>query len=77
MTKLSFVICLRNTVLCLLSNAELGRTSLVQHMIYTGDATPIKQMPYRTSRKGKQEIDRRVDNVLDRGISQESVSAWS
>ena len=60
-----------------LSNAELGRLLLVQHMIDTGDATPIKQMPYRTSPKGKQEIDRRVDNVLDRGISQESVSAWS
>ena len=60
-----------------LSNAELGRLLLVQHMIDTGDATPIKQMPYRTSPKGKQEIDQRVDNVLDRGISQESVSAWS
>ena len=60
-----------------LSNAELRRLSLVQHMIDTGDATPIKQMPYRTSSKGEQEIDRRVDNVLDRGISQESVSAWS
>ena len=60
-----------------LSNAELVKTSLVQHMIDTGDATSIKQMPYRTSPKGKQEIDQRVDNVLDRGISQESVSAWS
>ena len=60
-----------------LSNAELGRTSLVQHMIDMGDATPIKQMPYYTSPKGKQEIDQRVDSVLDRGMSQESVSAWS
>ena len=60
-----------------LSNAELGRTSLVQHMIDMGDATLIKQMPYYTSPKGKQEIDQRVDNVLDRGMSQESVSAWS
>ena len=60
-----------------LSNAELGRLSLVQHLIDMGDATPIEQMPYRSSPKGEQEIDRRVDNELDRGISQESVSAWS
>ncbi|PFX20894.1 Retrovirus-related Pol polyprotein from transposon 17.6 [Stylophora pistillata] len=31
------------------SYAELGKTSLVQHVIDTSDATPIKQMPYRTS----------------------------
>ncbi|PFX16680.1 Retrovirus-related Pol polyprotein [Stylophora pistillata] len=31
------------------SDAELGRTLLVQRVIDTDDATPIKQMPYRTS----------------------------
>ena len=60
-----------------LSDSELGRTSLVQHVIDTGDATPIKQMPYRISPEGKQEIDRQVNNMLERGIVQESVSAWS
>ena len=48
-----------------LSDSELGRTSLVQHVIDTGDATPIKQMPYRTSPEGKQEIDRQVNNMLE------------
>ena len=56
-----------------LSDSELGRTSLVQHVIDTGDATPIKQMPYRTSPEGKQEIYRQVNNMLERGIVQESV----
>ena len=62
-----------------LSDSELGRTSLVQHVIDTGDATPIKQMPYNYSTlpEGKQEIDREVINMLERGIVQESVSAWS
>ena len=60
-----------------LPDSELGRTSLVQHVIDTGDATPIKQMPYRTSPEGKQEIDRQVNNMLEHGIVQESVSAWS
>ena len=60
-----------------LTDSELGRTSLVQHVIDTGHATPIKQMPYRTSPEGKQEIDRQVNNMLERGIIQESISAWS
>ena len=60
-----------------LSDSELGRTSLVQHVNNTGDATRIKQMPYRTLPEGKQEIDRQVNNTLERGIIQESVSAWS
>ena len=60
-----------------LSDSELGRTSLVQHVIDTGDATSIKQRPYHTSPEGKQEIDRQVNNMLEHGIIQESVSAWS
>ena len=54
-----------------LSDSQLGRTSLVQHVIDTSDATPIKQMSYRASPEGKQEIDRQVNNMLDRGIFQE------
>ncbi|PFX18965.1 Gag-Pol polyprotein [Stylophora pistillata] len=54
------------------SDAELGRTSLVQHVIDTSDTTPIKQMRFRTSPEGKQEIDRQVKVMLERGIVQES-----
>ena len=56
---------------------QLGRTSLVQHVIDTGDAMPIKQRPYRASPYVKKEIDRQVDEVLENGIIQESVSPWS
>ena len=42
---------------------QLGRTSLVQHVIDTGDAVPIKQRPYRTSPEGKKEIDRQVKDL--------------
>ena len=38
---------------------------------------PIKQRPYRTSPKCKQEIDRQVDDMLQKGIIRESVSPWS
>ena len=50
---------------------------MVQHVIETGDAAPIKQRPYRTSPESKQEIDRQVNDMLERGIIQESVSPWS
>lgn len=59
------------------SDDQLGRTSLVQHTIDTGDALPIKQRPYRTTPENKQEIDRQVKDMLERGIIQESVSPWS
>ena len=59
------------------SDDQLGRTSLVQHTIDTGDAAPIKQRPYRTTPENKQEIDRQVSDMLQRGIIQESVSPWS
>ena len=59
------------------SDDHLGRTSLVQHTIDTGDAVPIKQRPYRTTPENKQEIDRQVNDMLERGIIPESVSPWS
>lgn len=42
---------------------KLGRTLLVQHTVYLGDASPIKQRPYRTTPENKQEIDRQVDDM--------------
>ena len=56
---------------------QLGRTSLVQHIIDTGNAMPIEQRPYRVSPDVKKEIDRQVDEMLEKGIIQESVSPWS
>ena len=56
---------------------QLRKTSLVQHVIDTGGAMPIKQRPYRTSPRCNQEIDRQVDEMLQKGIIGESVSPWS
>ena len=56
---------------------QLGKTSLVQHVIDTGDAMPIKQRPYRTSPQCKQEIDRPVKDMLQKGVIRESISPWS
>ena len=47
---------------------QLGKTSLVQHVIDICDAMPIKQRPYRTSTWCKQEIDPQVKDMLQKGI---------
>ena len=54
-----------------------GKISLVQHVIDTGDAIPIKKRPYRTSPQCKQEVDRQVKVMLQKGVIRESVSPWS
>ena len=55
-------------------NDHLGRTSLVKHVIDTGDATPIRQKPYQTTLEDREEIDRQVDDMLHKGIIHESLS---
>ena len=56
---------------------DLGRTTLVQHTILTGDQVPIKQRPYRTSPENRKEIDRQVQEMCDLNIAQPSASSWS
>ena len=56
---------------------QLGMTSLVQHVIDAGDAMPIKQRQYRASPDVKKEIDLQVEEMLEKGIIQDSVSPWS
>ena len=43
---------------------QLGRTSLVQHVIDTGDATPVKQRQYRVSPVVKKDITVRWTKCL-------------
>ena len=59
------------------SSLDLGRTSLIQHEIDTGDARPIKQAPYRVSQAQRQEIDTHITNKLDQNIIDVSASPWS
>ena len=59
------------------SKSELGRTSLVQHTIDTGDHPPIKQKPYRANPETRKEIDRRVEEMLQNNFIEESTSPWS
>lgn len=59
------------------SQTDLGRTSIVQHVIDTGDHKPIKLRPYRTSPENREEISRQVQEMLKNDLVEESCSAWS
>ena len=56
---------------------DLGRTNLVGHQIDTGYARPIKQKPRRTSPSKHAEIERQVEDLLQRGVVKKSNSPWS
>ena len=59
------------------SKSELGRTSLVQHEIDTGEAKPVSKRFYRTSPMKRNEIDRQVEELLQLGLVRPSSSEWS
>lgn len=62
-----------------LSEQDLGRTNLTKHHIYidTGNAGPIKQHPRRTSPAKRVEIERQVEDLLQREIGKKSSNPWS
>lgn len=56
---------------------ELGRTDIVKHKINTGDARPLKQNPRRVPLAKRDAEAQLVKEILDKGISRPSTSAWS
>ena len=65
----------RNVFAC--SKADLGRSSLVQHEIDTGDAKPVSMRFYRSSPMKRNEIDTQVEELLQLGLIRPSTSEWS
>jgi hypothetical protein len=55
----------------------LGRTQLVEHVIDTGDATPIKQRYYVMSPARLKIANEELDKMLQMGVVRKSKSAWS
>ncbi|VDH93319.1 Hypothetical predicted protein [Mytilus galloprovincialis] len=50
------------------SDRDLGRTNLVRHTINTGNNAPVKQPPRRTPIHMREEVDRHIDDMLERGV---------
>ena len=59
------------------SAEDLGRTSVVQHTIDTGDARPIRQPPRRPPKAFQGEEEQVLDNQLKAGVIKESTSPWA
>jgi len=69
-----------NAVICLFpsfAKEGLGRTSLVTHVIDTGDSKPIKQRHFVLSPAKEKLLFMEVDRMLALGVIEESQSPWS
>ena len=58
-------------------NDPLGRTTLAEHPIDTGDSRPVKQRPYRIPVHLNALVNNQVNDMLERGIIRASNSPWS
>lgn len=57
-------------------NLDLGRTSLVQHCIYTRDSPPIKQAPRRVPPAKREEMEKLIREMEAAGVIERSESPW-
>ena len=55
-------------------NDPLGRTTLVEHPIGTGDSRPVKQWPYRIPVHLNAVVNNQVNDMLERDIIRASNS---
>ena len=56
---------------------DIGRTHMISHSIHTSCSAPIRQGPRRPPMGLKDEIDKQVQDMLERGIITPSSSPWS
>ncbi|CAG8670174.1 12_t:CDS:1, partial [Scutellospora calospora] len=56
---------------------QLGKTEIVKHKINTGNASPIKQHPYRMSPKHEKFIKEELNRLLQQGLIKVSYSPWT
>ena len=60
-----------------LTSDDIGQTDLAFHRIETSTDVPVQQRAYRTTPAMRVEIQRQVDDLLERNIIEESHSPWS
>ena len=59
------------------SKQDIGSTTVVRHSINTGDATPIKQRPYRQPYVKREETRKQIKKMLEADIIEPSTSPWA
>ena len=68
---------LKNEDIFAASDADLGKTDLVQMKVDTGDHPPIKLRPYRVPLNLRKEVDQNIENMLNANVIKRSKSPWS
>ena len=56
---------------------DLGKTSLTEHRIETGNAAPIKQLPRRLPNALRQVVEEQVQDMLENEVIKHSNSPWA
>jgi hypothetical protein len=56
---------------------DVGRTELVEHVIETGDARPVKQPPRRVPIAFQGEEKATIEKLLEQGTIRPSTSPWA
>ena len=59
------------------SSEDLGRTSIVQHCIDTGDHPPIKQHPQHIPIHKREFVHQEIQNTLQKGVIEPCGRPWS
>lgn len=59
------------------TSTDMGLTNLVEHKINTGNAPPIKQHPRRLPLAKMGEVEKEIEDMLDKGVIETSNSPWS
>lgn len=73
--KASFRVMLENNgQVCTLTP---GRTTVLQHVIYSHHSVPIKQRPYRLSPNKQRIVMEQLSDMVNKGIVEPSNSGWS
>ena len=57
--------------------AEPGRTTIAEHSLETGSATPIRQPPYRLPHAYREIIRKELEQMEAEGIIEPSLSEWA
>ena len=56
---------------------DIGKTNLVKHSIDTGTSVPIKQRPRRAPGANRDEINKQVEELLEKKLIEPSSSPWA
>ena len=68
---------IQHAILFANDDKELGKTGVVKHKIRTGDRVPIKQPLRRIPVSIREEVDKHIDDMLERDVIEPSVSPWA